>query len=206
MGKKVSIDSATLANKGLEVIEAHWLFHVPFENIEILIHPQCIVHSMVEFVDGSVKAQLSFPDMRLPIQYAICFPERLFNPGLPRRDLGKSQSLNFESVNENKFPCLKLALRAGKLGGTYPAVFCAADEVAVELFLSRQIGFPDIAPVVEQTLERHQCQGTGKATLDEILQADAWAREYARQVAHRHYEAYLERGEGTQQSKLRLAE
>ncbi len=200
MGRKVTIDSATLMNKGLEVIEAHWLFDVPFERIEILIHPQCIVHSMVEFVDGSVKAQLSFPDMRLPIQYAICYPERLSNAELPHLDLSKIQSLNFESVNEDKFPCLKLALNAGKLGGTYPAVLCAADEVAVKLSLSHRIGFLDVAPLIEQTLERHQ--GIKKPTLDEILQADAWAKEWAERLAHCGSDP--EQGEETQQSNPKL--
>jgi len=200
MGRKVTIDSATLMNKGLEVIEAHWLFDVPFERIEILIHPQCIVHSMVEFVDGSVKAQLSFPDMRLPIQYAICYPERLSNAELPHLDLSKIQSLNFESVNMDKFPCLKLALNAGNLGGTYPAVLCATDEVAVELFFSHRIGFLDIAPLIEQTLERHQ--GIKKPTLDEILQADAWAREWAERLAH--CGSGSEQGEETQQSNPKL--
>jgi len=200
MGRKVTIDSATLMNKGLEVIEAHWLFRVPFESIEILIHPQCTVHSMVEFVDGSVKGQLSFPDMRLPIQYAICYPERLSNPELPHLDFSKIQSLNFESVHKNKFPCLKLALNAGNLRGTYPAVLCAADEVAVELFLSQRIGFLDIAPLIEQTLERHQ--GIKKPTLDEILQADVWAREWAERLAH--CGSGSEQGEETQQSDPQL--
>jgi 1-deoxy-D-xylulose-5-phosphate reductoisomerase len=177
MGRKITIDSATLMNKGLEVIEAHWLFTIPFESIEILIHPQSIVHSIVEFVDGSMKAQLSSPDMRLPIQYALCYPERLPNPELPRLDWRKIKSLKFEPVDYGRFPCLKLALDAGKLGGTYPAVLCAADEVAVELFLSHQISFLDIAPLVEETLGRHQ--GISNPSLDEILQADAWAREYS---------------------------
>jgi 1-deoxy-D-xylulose-5-phosphate reductoisomerase len=183
MGRKITIDSATLLNKGLEAIEAHWLFAIPFESIEILIHPQSIIHSMVEFMDGSIKAQLSFPDMRLPIQYALCYPERLLNSELPRLDLSKIQSLNFELVDQNRFPCLKLALDAGKQGGTYPAVLCAADEVAVKLFLTQQISFPDIAPLIEETLERHQ--GISKPTLDEILQADAWAREYAERLSSR---------------------
>jgi 1-deoxy-D-xylulose-5-phosphate reductoisomerase len=136
MGRRVTIDSATLMNKGLEVIEAHWLFSFPFDSIEILIHPQSIVHSMVEFMDGSLKAQLSWPDMRLPIQYAFSYPRRWSNSELPRLDWDKINSLNFEPVDYDRFPCLKLAVDAGKSGGTYPAVLCAADEVAVELFLS----------------------------------------------------------------------
>jgi len=176
MGKKVTVDSATLMNKGLEVIEAHWLFDVPFEKVDILIHPQCIVHSMVEFADGSIKAQLGFPDMRLPIQHALCYPERLFNSKLPSLDISKINSLNFEPVEYSRFPCLGLALDAGKRGGTYPAVLCAADEVAVQLFLLRQIGFLDIAPLIEDALQEHR--SISKPTLNEILQADAWAREY----------------------------
>jgi 1-deoxy-D-xylulose-5-phosphate reductoisomerase len=181
MGKKVTIDSATLMNKGLEAIEAHWLFGIPFDHIEILIHPQSIVHSMVEFADGSMKAQLSFPDMRLPIQYALCYPERLPNPELPRLDWSKVQSLNFEPVDYSKFPCLKLAIEAGKLAGTYPAVLCVADEVAVELFLNHRISFTDIPRIVEKTLEQHR--SIAQPSLEEILAADAWAREYAQRLS-----------------------
>ena len=177
MGRKVTIDSATLMNKGLEVIEAHWLFSFPFDSIEILIHPQSIIHSMVEFMDGSLKAQLGSPDMRLPIQYALSYPCRWSNPELPRLDWDKINSLNFEPVDYEKFPCLKLAMDAGKSGGTYPAVLCAADEVAVELFLSHRISFTDIAKIVQKTLEHHR--NTPQPSLEEILAADAWAREYA---------------------------
>lgn len=177
MGRKVTIDSATLMNKGLEVIEAHWLFSFPYDNIEILIHPQCIVHSIVEFVDNSMKAQLSSPDMRLPIQYALTYPQRWDNSELPCLNWSNIQSLNFEPVNYDKFPCLKLALDAGKLGGTYPAVLCAADEVAVELFLNSLIAFADIPKIVQDTLGKHQC--ISQPSLEEILAADAWAREYA---------------------------
>ncbi len=176
MGKKVTIDSATLMNKGFEVIETHWLFDVPLEDIEIVIHPQSIVHSMVEFVDGSVKAQLSLPDMRLPIQYALFYPERPLSK-LPRLDFAKIDSLTFEAPNLEKFPCLKLALEAGRKGGTYPAVLSAADEVAVELFLEGHIGFLDIAGMVEEALEQHQA--INSPSLEEILAADAWARERA---------------------------
>ncbi len=177
MGKKVTIDSATLMNKGFEVIETHWLFDVPLEDIEIVIHPQSIVHSMVEFVDGSVKAQLSIPDMRLPIQYTLFYPERPLSK-LPRLDFAKIDSLTFEVPNLEKFPCLKLALEAGRKGGTYPAVLSAADEVAVELFLEGHIGFLDIARVVEEALEQHQ--GISNPSLEEVLAADAWARERVR--------------------------
>jgi len=175
MGKKITIDSATLMNKGLEVIEAHWLFSCPFDSIEILIHPQSIVHSMVEFMDGSLKAQLSWPDMRLPIQYALSYPKRWPNSELPHLDWDKIKSLNFEPVDYDKFPCLKLAVEAGKSGGTYPAVLCAADEVAVDLFLSHRISFTDIAKIVQKTLDQHQ--NISQPSLEEILAADDWARE-----------------------------
>ncbi len=175
MGKKVTIDSATLMNKGLEVIEAHWLFDMPYDHIEVLIHPQSIVHSMVEFVDGSTKAQLSYPDMRLPIQYALSHPDRLPNPQLPRINWSNINSLTFEQPDLDRFPCLRLAIEAGKKGGTYPAVLCAADEVAVELFLSRHIRFVDIASFVERTLEQHQT--IAHPTIEEIITADAWSRD-----------------------------
>jgi 1-deoxy-D-xylulose-5-phosphate reductoisomerase len=181
MGRKVTIDSATLMNKGLEVIEAHWLFDMPFENIRVLIHPQSLIHSLVEFPDGSVKAQLSYPDMRLPIQYALGYPERLPNPELPRLDWDGLKSLTFEQPDFGKFPCLKLAIEAGKKGGTYPAVLSSADEIAVELFLSGRIKFNDIARLVAGALEQHQ--PVVQPTLEEILAADTWAREKVAQLA-----------------------
>jgi 1-deoxy-D-xylulose-5-phosphate reductoisomerase len=175
MGKKVTVDSATLMNKGLEVIEAHWLFNINVEDVTVLIHPQSIVHSMVEFVDGSVKAQLSYPDMRLPIQYALTYPDRLANPDLPRLDWSKFSQLTFEPPDMARFPCLRLAIEAGRRGGTYPAALCAADEVAIDLFLSRRIGFADIASLVEQVLERHR--PVSHPSVEEIMAADTWARE-----------------------------
>jgi 1-deoxy-D-xylulose-5-phosphate reductoisomerase len=181
MGPKVTIDSATLMNKGLEIIEAHWLFDMPFENIRVIIHPQSIIHSMVEFADGSVKAQLSYPDMRLPIQYALTYPERLPNPELPRIDWDKITELTFEQPDLDKFPCLKLALEAGRTGGTNPSVLCAADEVAVDLFLSGAIRFTDIARLVEQVLAEHQT--IAQPTLEDILTADAWARQRVSKLA-----------------------
>jgi len=184
MGRKVTIDSATLMNKGLEVIEAHWLFSFPFDSIEILMHPQSIVHSMVEFMDGSLKAQLSWPDMRLPIQYALSYPQRWPNAELPRLDWNKTSSLNFDPVDYNRFPCLKLAVDAGKSGGTYPAVLCAADEVAVKLFLSHTIGFTDIPRIVQTSLEQHR--NVPQPSLEEILAADDWAREYAARFPFGH--------------------
>ena len=180
MGTKVTIDSATLMNKGLEVIEAHWLFDMPFENIKVLIHPQSIVHSMVEFIDGSIKALLSYPDMRLPIQYALSYPERLPNPQLPRLNWDNIGNLTLEQPDLDTFPCLRLAIEAGIKGGTYPTVLCAADEVAVDLFLSGRIKFVDIAKLVEQVLEQHQV--TAHPTLEEIMMADTWAREKALQL------------------------
>jgi 1-deoxy-D-xylulose-5-phosphate reductoisomerase len=174
MGKKVTIDSATLMNKGLEVIEAHWFFGLPIDRITVIIHPQSIIHSMVEFADGAVKAQLSYPDMRLPIQYALAYPERLPNPELPRLDWSQIKELTFEPPDFNTFPCLRLAIEAGKQGGTYPAVLCAADEVAVDLFLAERIKFTDIAWLVELALNEHE--STTHPCLEDIVAADAWAR------------------------------
>lgn len=180
MGKRVTIDSATLMNKGLEVIEAHWLFEMSYDNIMVLIHPQSIVHSMVEFVDGSVKAQLSYPDMRLPIQLALTYPERLPNPHLPRLDWSRNLNLAFEPPDFAQFPCLRLAIEAGKKGGTHPTVLCAADEVAVDLFLSERIKFTDIARLIEEVLKEYL--GTSHPTLEEVLAADRWARQRVLQM------------------------
>ncbi|MBN2100172.1 MAG: 1-deoxy-D-xylulose-5-phosphate reductoisomerase [Dehalococcoidia bacterium] len=177
MGKRVTIDSATLMNKGMEVIEAHWLFGLPYSRISVVVHTESIVHSMVQFADGSIKAQLSRPDMRLPIQYALGYPDRHSNPELPVMDWGKAMALNFEPPDLVRFPCLRLAREAGEKGGTYPAVLCAADEVAVELFLSHRIVFSDIARLVEDTLDHHR--GVKRPSLEDVLEADAWARKYA---------------------------
>jgi 1-deoxy-D-xylulose-5-phosphate reductoisomerase len=180
MGRKVTIDSATLMNKGLEVIEAHWLFDMPFNHIKVLVHPQSIVHSMAEFDDGSIKAQLSYPDMRLPIQYALSYPERLANSQLPRLEWESIKKLTFEPPDLDTFPCLRLAVEAGRRGETYPAVLCAADEAAVELFLAQGIKFTDIARLVGQALEEHQA--IAHPTLEEILAADSWARQKVKQM------------------------
>lgn len=177
MGKKVTIDSATLMNKGLEAIEASWLFSIPLNKIEIVIHPQSVIHSLVEFVDGSIKAQLSMPDMRFAIQYALAYPERLANEKLPRLNFAQLNSLTFETLNYSMFPCLQLALDAGKRGGTYPAVLCAADEIAVQLFLEQRIDFPQIAEIIFKTISAHH--GIGDPTIDDILAADKWARDTA---------------------------
>jgi len=180
MGKKVTIDSATLMNKGLEVIEAHWLFNVPFDNIQVLIHPQSIIHSMVEFIDGSVKALLSHPDMRLPIQYALSYPERLPNPQLPRLNWDTINKLTFEQPDFDTFPCLKLAIEAGEKGGTYPTALCAADEIAIEFFLSQRIGLTDIAHLVERILEQHQ--SITNPTLEDIITVDSWAKQKVQEL------------------------
>jgi 1-deoxy-D-xylulose-5-phosphate reductoisomerase len=177
MGKKVTIDSATLMNKGLEVIEARWLFDVPFEAIDVLIHPQSIVHSMVELADGSMKAQLSCPDMRFPIQYALSYPDRLSGGSLPRLDWKQIKCLQFEQPDLKAFPCLKLAIEAGKKGGTYPAALSAADEVTVDLFLGGKIKFSKIPRLIEKVLEKHQ--SFEHPDIEAVLVADDWAREEA---------------------------
>ena len=175
MGRKVTIDSATLMNKGLEVIEARWLFNMPIDNVTVLVQPQSIIHSMVEFADGSVKAQLSYPDMRLPIQYALSYPDRLENKELPRLDWDKINSLTFEPPDADKFPCLGLAIGAGKDGGTAPAVLCAADEAAVDLFLAGRLKFTDIPRLVAQALEQHK--NINHPSIEEIMAADRWGRD-----------------------------
>lgn len=176
MGKKITIDSATLMNKGLEVIEAHWLFNMPFEQIDVVIHPQSIIHSMVEFYDSSVKAQLGIPDMRVPIQLAMTYPERWGNSDLPSVDFVKAGKLTFEPMDIDRYPCFKLALNAGAKGQTYPAVLAAADETAVGLFLKKRIGFMDIPSLVESALSAHN--PVKSPGLEDILLADSWAREF----------------------------
>jgi 1-deoxy-D-xylulose-5-phosphate reductoisomerase len=177
MGPKITIDSATLMNKGLEVIEAHWLFGLPFERIDVVIHHQSVIHSMVEFIDGSVKAQLGMPDMRLPIQYAMAHPRRLSAPAA-RLDLTNVGQLTFGSVDAEKYPCLALAYEAGRRGGTYPTVLNAANEEAVARFLASSLGFTQIAQLIEAALQAH----TPKVipSLDEVIEADAWARDFSR--------------------------
>ena len=174
MGPKITIDSATLMNKGFEAIELSWLFDIPLDDIEIVIHPQSIIHSMVEFVDGSIKAQLSLPDMRMPIQYAMLYPERLPNR-LPHLELSDMSALTFEPPDGEKFPSLGLALDAGRKGGTHPVVLSAADEVAVALFLEERIGFMDIPKVVAEALAEHH--STPHPLMDDVLSADTWVRE-----------------------------
>jgi 1-deoxy-D-xylulose-5-phosphate reductoisomerase len=177
MGPKITIDSATLFNKGLEMIEAHWLFGVEMKRIEVVIHPQSIVHSMVEFTDGSTIAQLSYSDMCFPIQYAVTWPDRVPNT-LPPLDFSKLSKLEFFPPRYDDFPALNLARRAGEIGATLPAVMNAANEVAVAAFLDRQLHFPQIWQVVGQVMNQHT--SIAHPDLDAILQADQWARLQAR--------------------------
>jgi len=174
MGSKITIDSATMMNKGLEVIEARWLFDVSLDRIEVLIHPQSIVHSMVEFRDGSIMAQLGSPDMRLPIQLALTYPKRLMN-GFSKLDLIKNNTLTFEAPDTEAFPCLKLAYEALRIGGTMPAVLNAANEEAVRLFLEEKIGFLEIPQIIERVMTSHTVEDT--PDLDDIIKMDLWARE-----------------------------
>jgi 1-deoxy-D-xylulose-5-phosphate reductoisomerase len=177
MGNKVTIDSASLMNKGLEIIEAHWLFNVSIDDIGVLVHPQSIIHSIVEFTDGSVKAQMGCPDMRLPIQYALTHPQRLPNVELPKVDWQSISRLDFEPPDMDNFPCLKLAIEAGKKGGTYPAVLCAADEIAVGLFLAGRIKFTDIPNIIERVMQEHDTMFIAKPNVMDINTADSWARD-----------------------------
>jgi 1-deoxy-D-xylulose-5-phosphate reductoisomerase len=173
MGRKVTVDSATLMNKGLEIMEAHWLFGMPVEAIDVVLHPESIVHSMVEFVDGSVLAQLSLPDMRFAIQYALTCPQRVAGR-LPRLDLVKVGALTFREPNGRRFPCLGAAREAARIGGTMPAVLNAANEVAVAEFLEGRISFSGIWKAVARVMNRHRVVRT--PSLAEIAEADAWAR------------------------------
>ena len=177
MGQKITVDSATLLNKGLECIEARWLFDVPLDRIDVIMHRESIVHSLVMFRDGSVKAQLGVPDMRLPIQCALTYPERVPGTAVPRLDLTRIGTLNFGTPDMKRYPCLSLALEAGRNGGAYPAVLCAADEIAVQHFLAGHLGFTDIARVIEGALAAHT--GPANPSLDDILAADASARAWA---------------------------
>jgi len=182
MGKKVTVDSASLMNKGLEVIEARWLFGVPAEQIEVVIHPQSIVHSMIEYIDGSVIAQMALPDMRGPIAYALSYPARLDLPG-PSLNLLETGPLTFNPVDGERFPALALAYRALRAGGTMPAVLNAANEAAVEAFLEERIGFLQIPRLIQETMDRHR---TGQSlSLEDILHAHSWAQQEARKIIHR---------------------
>ncbi len=182
MGPKVTIDSATLVNKGLEVIEAHWLFDIDYARIGVVVHPQSIVHSMVEFKDGSLKAQLSRPDMRYPIQYALTYPERLDSPELPRLDWRQALQLDFSAPDETNFPGLKIAVEAGRRGGTYPTVLCAADEAAVALFLEGKVTFTGITDLIQEALARHRSE-SGEPEIEQVFAADRWARDTVTKLA-----------------------
>lgn len=180
MGAKITIDSATMMNKGLEVMEAHFLFDMPAERIQVCVHPQSLVHSMVAFQDGSILAHLGLPDMRVPIAYALSFPDRI-TTGVPLLNLFEHHELTFLSPDFERFPCLRLAFEVAAQGRSYPAVLNAANEVAVALFLEGRIGFTDISALVETTLEAHR--PTDVLALEDVLVADRWAREYA-QATH----------------------
>jgi len=183
MGPKISIDSATLMNKGLEIIEARWLFDLPPDKIDVVIHPQSIIHSMVEFVDRSVVAQMGLPDMRTPISYVLHYPERA-PLALPSLDLAAVGTLTFEKPDLKAFPLLSTAYETLKTGGTLPSVLNAANEEAVDAFLNAQIGFSDITPVIQRTLEAHSPQPA--QALEEVIEADRWARTEGRRWI-RHY-------------------
>jgi 1-deoxy-D-xylulose-5-phosphate reductoisomerase len=174
MGNKISIDSATMMNKGFEIIEGKWLFNINIENIQVIIHPQSIVHSLVEFEDGSVKAQLGVPDMRLPIQYAITYPERIASD-FPRLKLDDIKSLTFFEPDFDKFECLKLAYDVIRLGGSYPVVLNASNEIAVELFLNKRISFLDIPDLIKEALDKNE--NHNELDIENILSVDKWSRE-----------------------------
>ena len=180
MGAKITVDSATMMNKAFEVIEAHWLFGVPWENIEVVIHPQSMIHSMVEFVDGSVKAQISPPDMRLPIQYALLYPDRVYNENIRNFDPVATGTLSFEPWEAQRYPCFELALDIAKRGGTWPAALCGADDMAVELFLSGRIGYLEIGTVIQDVLKEHQ--NVEYPALQDLVWAARWASDRMREL------------------------
>jgi 1-deoxy-D-xylulose-5-phosphate reductoisomerase len=182
MGRKITIDSASMMNKGLEVIEARWLFNLEITKIEILIHPQSIVHSLVEFIDGSVLAQMGIPDMKIPIAYALTYPERI-KSNLPQLDLNKRRKLEFQKPDLRRFPCLRLAYEAGVKGGTLPAVLNAANEVAVAAFLKGIIKFVDLPKIIDKILGKHD--PLLNPSLADILNADEWARTKAQETIER---------------------
>lgn len=175
MGRKITVDSATLMNKGLEVIEAHFLFGLDYDDIEIVIHPQSIIHSLIELQDTSVLAQLGWPDMRLPILYTLSWPERIYT-NWERLDLVKAGNLTFREPDHEKYPCMQLAYAVGRAGGSMPAVLNAANEQAVALFLDEKIGFLDIPRCIEWVCDKHQSDNRANPSLDDILAADEWAR------------------------------
>ena len=183
MGQKITIDSATMMNKGLEVIEAKWLFNIELSKIDVVVHPESIVHSMVEWTDGSTIAQLGPTDMRIMIQYALTYPRRLSAP-VPRLDLQETRTLHFEPVDFEKFPCLSLAYNAAEVGGTLPVVLSSADEVVVEAFLNACIGFMDIPAILARVMDKHTV--IADPTLPDILEVDRWAKSTARSIIKNH--------------------
>ncbi|MBD2123125.1 1-deoxy-D-xylulose-5-phosphate reductoisomerase [Trichocoleus sp. FACHB-262] len=176
MGRKITVDSATLMNKGLEVIEAHYLFGMDYDDIEIVIHPQSIIHSLIELQDTSVLAQLGWPDMRLPLLYALSWPDRIYT-NWERLDLVKAGDLTFRAPDHQKYPCMQLAYAAGRAGGSMPAVLNAANEQAVALFLDEKVRFLDIPRLIETACDRYQTQNSATPTLEDIVAADQWARQ-----------------------------
>ncbi len=183
MGKKISVDSATMMNKGLEIIEAKYLFNIDEKFIEVLIHPEAVIHSMVELTDGTIFAQLGIPDMRIPIQYALTYPER-FRSAVRRVDFSKLGKLTLEKPDIRKFPCLRLAREALKYGGTHPAVLNASDEEAVKRYLDGAIKFSDIAKIIDKVLSRHRiCMGK-EPSIDDIIDAEEWAREEVNRLCY----------------------
>ena len=184
MGRKITVDSASLMNKGLEVIEAHYLFGLDYDHIEIVIHPQSIIHSMIELADSSVLAQLGWPDMKLPILYCLSWPSRLETPWR-RLDLTEVGQLSFRAPDPTKYPCMELAYAAGRAGGTMPAVMNAANEEAVAQFLEERIHFLDIPVVIEAACEQHKADLMAHPQLDDVLSVDQWARQAVRERVKR---------------------
>ena len=185
MGEKITIDSATLMNKAFEVIESHWLFNVDWNSIKVMIHPQSTIHSMVEFQDGSVKAQLGPPDMRLPIQYALFYPNRLSNELIPKLDTNNAYSFDLKPLNPDRYPCFELALATAKNGGTFPTILSSADEVAVNAFLKGELSFTQIPNLIERVINEHQpSSGTD---ISEIIEADRWATKRSLQILEEYY-------------------
>ena len=182
MGRKITVDSATLMNKGLEVIEAHFLFGMDYDAIDIVIHPQSIIHSLIELQDTSVLAQLGWPDMRLPILYTLSYPDRIYT-NWETLDLVKAGNLTFREPDRSKYPCMDLAYAAGRAGGSMPAVLNAANEQAVALFLDEKIGFLDIPRTIERTCDRHRADNCASPNLEDIIEADRWARQAVLETA-----------------------
>ncbi len=179
MGRRITVDSATLMNKGLEIIEAIWLFDLDLSRIEVIIHPEAVIHSMVEFFDGIILAQISITDMRIPIHYALTYPDHLAN-ALPSLDFFKLKRINFQKPNMRRFPCLRLAIEAQEESGSMPCVLNAADEIAVDAFLNKRINFTDLPRIIAQVMGDHR--KIADPSLEEILATDAWAKTRAREI------------------------